>query len=175
MKKQNTIFRIVGMLAGTILFCLAGYAQEKRQVNVIVDAIPLSSQFKANEPFMFRVSIYNGLKDEILFPTYALMPNGWGGESANFTFYDVIQKSGQQSLISWRREPINVPPTVSGMASYRIKPKEKLYIVVDAKKDYATVNWFPGEYEFTVRADYISVDRYTTMSVASNPVKFIVE
>jgi hypothetical protein len=163
------------MFAGVIILCLAGHAHEKRQVNVIVDATPLSSTFKANEPFMFRVSIYNGLREEIRFPTYAITPNGWGGEAANLTFYDVNQKSGQQSLIYWRREPINVPPTVSGTSSYRIKPKEKLYIVVDAKKDYATVKWFSGEYEFAVRADYIYIDRYTTMSVASEPVKFRVE
>ncbi|HEY5883618.1 MAG TPA: hypothetical protein VIT88_02980 [Pyrinomonadaceae bacterium] len=175
MKKQNSIFGVLGIFAGLTVLCLSGYAQEKRQVNVIVDAKPLTSKLKVNEPFMFRVSIYNGLKKEILFPTFALTPNGWRGESANLTFYDVIQKSGQQAQIYWRREPINVPSTISGMASYRIKPKEKLYIVVDAKKDYATTKWFAGEYEFTVRADNISVDRSTTISVASEPVKFIVE
>lgn len=175
MKRQDSIFGALGLFAGLTILCLAGYAQEKRQVNVIVDAKPLTSKFKVNEPFMFRVSIYNGLKKEILFSTYALAPNGWRGESANITFYDVIQKSGPPSLIYWRREPINVPSAVSGMASYRIKPKEKLYIVVDAKKDYATAQWLAGEYEFTVRADNISVDRSTTISVASEPIKFIVE
>ena len=78
-------------------------------------------------------------------------------------------------MLSWRRPAIDVPLGVAGMGSHRIKPKEKLYILVDAKKGYPGVEWFPGEYEILVRADYIRVDKYTVISVASDPIKFSVE
>ena len=52
----------------------------------MVDAEPLSAKFKPDGPLMFRVSIYNGLKEEIRFSTFALKPNGWNGETANLTF-----------------------------------------------------------------------------------------
>ncbi|MCA1629435.1 MAG: hypothetical protein LC785_08980, partial [Acidobacteria bacterium] len=171
---QTSLSGMVVLIASVMASFLTGYAQERRQVNVIVDAEPVSSKFKASGPFMFRVSIYNGLKEEIRFSTFALEPNGWNGETANLTFFDVNQKSGKHLMIGWRRPEINVPLGVAGMASYRIKPKEKLYILVDAKKGYAEVEWFSGEYEMLVRADHIVVDKYTTISVASKPIKFTV-
>lgn len=139
MKKQSSFSSIVVLIVSLTAFCLNAHAQERRQVNVVVDAEPLSSKFKADGQFMFRVSIYNGLEEEIRFSTYALEPNGWNGETFALAFYDIKQRSGQQSRISWKRPNIDVPPIIAGVSSHRIKPKEKLYILIDAKKGYDEV------------------------------------
>lgn len=58
-------------------------------------------------------------------------------------------------------------------------PRQALLVAVtiktDARKWKLQDGWLPGHYQITIRVDYLTVDRYSTLSVLSDPVGFKIE
>ena len=66
----------------------------------------------------------------------------------------------------------NPPKTVSGVGRKEIKPGDKLEIQTDARKWKLRDDWSPGKYKITVRIDNLIIDKYSNLSVLSDPIEF---
>ena len=149
------------------------FSQQKRQIPIIVKASPHSDTLQVDSPLLFKITIFNGLPDEIRFETFALEPNSWNGETVNIGPVDIYTDSlGPQGLFLSRPKPADPPRFIAGMSSNRIKPGESLSIIIDIRKWQVRGNWKPGIYKMTVRADNVVVDAYTKVSVMSDPIEF---
>jgi hypothetical protein len=157
-----------------IVLPLSITARQQRQIPIVVEAHPVSATLKSNESLFLRISIHNGLSNDIHFSTFSLTPNDWNGEVTNISLVDIYRDVAQPMNLFLSRPKIGPEPKfIAGVGSYAIKPKESLSIVVDMRKWQIQEGWLPGKYKITVRADNIYVDRYTSASVMSNPVEVV--
>lgn len=102
-----------------------------------------------------------------------LEPSDWNGETMNIGLVD-IYREGTANL--YRSRPkVDVPLQMSGMGSHEIKPGGTLTVKTDARTWELQGGWSPGHYKITIRVDHLTVDRYSTLSVMSDPVEFRVE
>jgi hypothetical protein len=128
---------------------------------------------KAREPIPLTVTITNGLPASIRHNTFRLEPTDWNGETVNISLVD-IYREGTANL--YRSRPkVDVPLQISGMGSHEIKPGGTLTVKTDARKWQLRDGWLPGRYKVTIRVDHLTLDRYSTLSVLSDPVEFRVE
>lgn len=147
--------------------------QKDRQIPVVVRGNVEPGTVKAGEPIPLAITITNGLPASIRHSTYSLEPRDWNGETVNISLVD-IYRQGPPNLYRGRPE-VEVPIRISGMSSHEIKPGETLTVKTDARKWKLHDGWLPGRYTVTVRVDHLTLDRYSTLSVLSDPVEFRIE
>jgi hypothetical protein len=63
------------------------------------------------------------------------------------------------------------PKFIAGESSCAIKPNASLSVLIDMAKWQIVGGWRPGSYTITVRADNLYIDKYTTLSVMSDPIE----
>lgn len=144
-----------------------------RQVPLVVTGKMEPGTIKAGKPIPLTVTITNGLPASVRHSTYSLEPRDWNGETVNISLVD-IYRDGTMNL--YRKRPKVKPPMyIAGMGSHEIKPGETLTIKTDARKWKLQDGWLPGHYKITVRVDYLTLDRYSTLSVLSDLVEFRIE
>ena len=159
------------MLLSSVLL-LPVRASEQRQIPITVEVQPTSGVLKSGTPLLLRVTISNGLSQEIRFQTFSLSPNSWNAETTNISLVDIYRDVPQPMNLFYARPKLGETPRfLAGMASYAIKPHESLSVLIDISKWQIHEGWKSGKYKVTVRADNIYVDRYTTASVLSDPVE----
>ena len=158
-------------LAATIFALLprAGTSQA-RQVPIGVRAEAAVDTLRSGGPLPLRITITNGLRDEIYFLAYTLTPNEWNGETLTLTVFDV-ERAGESGRVNVHAPSVRVPMTLAGRGMRRIPPRDSLTWVVDLAKWQAEGGWLPGEYKFLVRPNPIHVDRFLTAWVTSDTVR----
>jgi len=145
----------------------------KKQIPITVAMQPRAGGYEQGKPILVTVNLTNGLPKSIGFPTYALKPNGWGGETVGLSLVDIYRNSVKNNLLLAR--PTAEPPyLVSGMGCEVVGPDKTLTIVTDLSQWKLRDGWLPGNYEITVRVDHIVVDSYTTVSTLSDPVRLTI-
>jgi len=145
--------------------------QQERQIPVVVSVDVRPEIIKSGEVVPLTITVSNGLSSSIYHLTFSLTSNDWNGETYNISLVD-IYRDGRVSNLYFSRPEMDVPITMSGMASWEIKPGEELEIQTDARKWKLRDGWLPGRYRVTVRIDNLKVDKYSTLSVLSNPIEF---
>ena len=162
---------LILMLLTSVLL-LSGRANGQRQISIIVTAETVSEEMKSRGPLLLRITISNGLSQDIRFSTFSLKPNSWNGEVANISLVDVYRDvTGPTSVFLARPKLGEVPKFIAGMASYPIKPGESRSVVIDISKWQIRDGWATCRYRISLRADNIEVDDYTTASVMSDPIE----
>lgn len=151
---------------------LAVSAGQQRQIPITVVASPDSETLRSGKPLLIRITISNGLPQEIRFATFSLTPNSWNGETTSISLVDIYRAPQPQSVFYARpRVGDESPNFIAGMSGYRIKPRESLSVLVDISKWQIVDGWKAGKYRITVRVDNIDVDTYTKASVMSDPIE----
>jgi len=161
------------MLTLLLIFLpLASSAGQQRQVPITVVASPDSETLRSGKPLLLRITISNGLPQEIRFATFSLIPNSWSGETTNISLVD-IYRAPQPKSVFYARPKFGdeSPKFIAGMSGYRIKPRESLSVLVDISKWQIVGGWKAGRYRIKVRVDNIDVDAYTKASVMSDPIE----
>ncbi len=155
------------------VFVLSGQASGQRKLLIGVSAEPVSGKMTSRGPLLVRITISNGLSQDIRFSTLSLEPNSWNGEIVNISVVDIYRDSSGPTNVFLARPTLGeVPRFLSGIGSYPIKAGESRSVVVDLSKWQIRDGWSAGRYRITVRADNIQVDDYTTASVMSDPIEF---
>jgi hypothetical protein len=154
---------------------LAVSAGQQRQIPITVVASPDSETLRAGNPLLLRITISNGLPQEIRFATFSLTPNSWSGETTNISLVDIYRAPQPKGVFYARPKFGELPNFIAGMSGYRIKPRESLSVLVDISKWQIVDGWKAGKYRITVRVDNIDVDAYTKVSVMSDPVEIEIE
>jgi hypothetical protein len=148
------------------------YASQQRQIPITVEVQPTSKALKSGEPLLLRVTISNGLSQDIRFQTFSLSPNSWNAEITNISLVDIYRDVPQPMNLLYARPRLGeTPKYIAGMSSYAIKPQETLSVVIDISKWQIRDGWAVGKYKVTIRADNIYVDKYTTASVMSEMIE----
>ena len=144
----------------------------QRQLPITVEAQAASRDTKSGTTLLLRITISNGLSQDIRFSTFSLTPNSWNGEVTNISLVDIYRdNAGPMGLFLARPKSGEVPRFIAGISSHTIKPRASLSVLVDMGKWQIRDGWVPGKYRITVRVDNISVDDYATASVMSDPVE----
>jgi hypothetical protein len=136
----------------------------------MVEARPAYEPLTSGRPLLLRITISNGLPEEIRFSTFSLTPNPWNGETTNVSLVDIYRKPRSMSVFYARPKLGELPRFIEGMASYPIKPHESLSVLIDMSKWQIVDGWKPGKYRISVRVDNIDVDQYAKVSVTSDPI-----
>ena len=155
-----------------VLFALlprAGTSQA-RQVPIVVRAEAAVDTLRSGGSLPLRITIMNGLRDEIYILTYTLTPNEWNGETWGLTIFDV-EREGDSTRVNVHAPSVRVPMMIPGRSVRRIPPRGSLTWVVDLAKWQAEGGWLPGKYKLLVRPDAIHVDRFMTAWVTSDTVR----
>lgn len=164
------------LMASLVVLPLSVTAQQQKQIPIVIEAHTVSDTLKSNEPLLLRISILNGLPNEIRFSTFSLTPNSWNGETTNISLVDIYRDVPQPMNRFIARPKIGQGPReIAGMSSHVIKPTESLSVVVDMSKWQIVDGWIPGKYKITVRADNINLDAYTRASVMSDPFVVVIK
>ncbi len=168
-KKYAFIF----LMSGVFLITPASETRqkEKRQIPVVVTAGVEPNNVKAEESIPLTITISNGLPSSIYHSTFSLVPNNWDGETFNVSLVDVF-RDDKTSNLYYTRPVIYAPRTISGMSRNEIKPGGKLVILTDARKWKLRDGWLPGKYKVTARVDNLTVDKYSELSVITDPIEF---
>ena len=145
-------------------------ANQQRQIPITVEAKPAYDALTSGKPLLLRITISNGLPEEIRFSTFSLMPNSWNGETTNVSLASIYRRPRSMSVFYARPMLGELPRFIAGMASYPIKPHESLSVLIDMSKWQIVDGWKAGKYSISVRVDNIDVDQYTKASVTSDPV-----
>ena len=145
--------------------------KQERLIPVIVSVEVKPEIVKSGEVVPLTITVSNGLSSSIYHLTFSLTSNDWNGETYNISLVD-IYRDGNTGNLYIARPKMEVPITVSGVARWEIKPGEKLEIQTDARKWKLRDGWLPGRYRATVRVDNLKVDKYSTLSVLSEPIEF---
>ena len=107
---------------------------QRRQIPIMIEARPVAETLESGKPLLLRITISNGLPQEIRFSTFSLTPNSWGGETTNISLLDIYREPRSKSVFYARPKLGEEPRYVEGMAGYRIKPREALPVIVDMNK-----------------------------------------
>jgi len=145
--------------------------KQERQIPVIVSVEVKPEIVKSGEAVPLTITVSNGLSSSIYHLTFSLTSNDWNGETYNISLVDIYRDDNTDNLYL-ARPKMSVPVTVSGPARQEIKAGEKLEIQTDARKWKLRDGWLPGQYRATVRVDNLEVDKYSTLSVLSEPIEF---
>jgi hypothetical protein len=146
-------------------------ANEQRQIPITVVASPDSETLRSGKPLLLRITISNGLSQQIGFSTFSLTPNSWNGETTNISLVDIYREPRLSSVFYAKPQFGELPNFIAGMSGYHIRPRESLSVLVDISKWQIVDGWKAGKYRITVRVDNIDVDAYTKASVMSDPVE----
>jgi hypothetical protein len=166
---KRSAIHLLLILSAVLL--LPVYASGQRQIPITVKAEPASAPLKSGAPLLLRVTIYNGLPQEIRFQTFALSPNSRNGETTNISLVDIYGDTAQSMSLFYARPKLgDMPEFIAGVSSHAIKPQASLSVLIDVSKWQIRDGWKAGKYKLTVRADNIIVDQYTTASVMSDLV-----
>lgn len=142
-----------------------------RQIPVKVTAKPRNTVFVAGEPILIDIEIYNGLKAEIIVQGYSVEPNDWNGETTAIQLPDIYRLPliNQNYL---KRPELDSKMMISSPGGRRVGPNKSLTKTIDASKWTIVDGWTKGKYQVLIRIDKIDVDKYTWISVHSDPVFF---
>jgi hypothetical protein len=145
--------------------------KQERQIPVIIIVEVKPEIVKSEEVVPLTITVSNGLSSSIYHLTFSLTSNDWNGETYNISLVD-IYRNGNTGNLYLERPKIDVPIAVSGVTKQEIRPGEKLEIQTDERKWKLRDGWLPGRYTVTIRVDNLEVDKYSTLSVLSEPVEF---
>lgn len=157
--------------------CITGLSigdenQRQRQIPVVVRAEIKPNVIKAGEKIPLTITVKNDLSSSIYHVTFSLKPNNWDGETFNVSIVEIYRNNNPGNLYLSRPVITNSPTMVSGAGRNEIKSGEKLIIQTDARKWKLRDDWLPGKYKITVRIDNLIVDKYSKLSVLSDPLEF---
>lgn len=162
----------------TLLFSMDAEAGGKRLIPVTVRGQVKPAVVEAGKPIPLTITIRNELPSSIRFATFRLTPTEWNGETVNISLVDIYREGNPLNLYLARPvvgEPKPVAGLtlkISGMGGRVIKPTESLVVRTDARKWTLRDGWLPGRYKVTVRAEHLTVDRYSRLWVTSDPFEF---
>lgn len=160
----------VVLLMGLSAAALCGQFPD-RQIPVVVIPRPRKAIFSPGEPILVDIEIRNDLKAEIRLNALSFSPNDWNGETLCIELPDVYRLPDIKQI--WLERPkISPPKYVSGGGWYAIPAGTSKVKTVDVSKWKVLHGWVPGKYQIVVRADKIDADKYTWMSVSSDPIVF---
>ncbi len=166
---RRTSVMLIFLLA---VWPLAARGGQQRQVPITVVASPDSETLRSGKPLLLRITISNGLPQEIRFATFSLTPNSWNGETTDISLLDIYREPRSMGLF-YARPKIgdDAPRFIAGISSYQIRPGQSLSVLVDISKWQIVDGWKAGRYRITVRVDNIDIDSYTKASVMSDPIE----
>ncbi|NQT13123.1 MAG: hypothetical protein HQ582_10270 [Planctomycetes bacterium] len=168
---KRYVFILLMFTAGLIAVASELEGRIERQIPIVVSAEVKPRIVKSGEVIPLTITVSNGLSSSIDHLTFSLTPNDWNGETFNVSLVDIYRDDEVGNLYLARPE-MNVPMTISGMGRKEIKPGDKLDIRTDVRKWKLRDGWFPGKYKVTVRVGNLMVDKYSTLSVLSDPIEF---
>jgi hypothetical protein len=167
MQKRIHVLMLLALLSS---LCVEVTGQ--RQIPITVTAQPVSQEMKSWGPLLLRITISNGLSQDIRFSTFALSPNEWNGEVVNISLVDIYRNDREPKNVFLARPKLGeTPKYIAGIASYQIKSGESRSVVIDISKWQIHNGWTAGGYTITVRVENIQVDHYTSASVMSEPTQ----
>ncbi len=169
LKWYASIFVILG--AFVIAVASETHGKEERQIPVVVTAGANLKNAKSGEAIPLIIEVSNGLPSSIYYSTFSLTQNEWNGETCNLSLVGIYRDDKPGNLYL-ARPKVDVPRTISGMGRREIKPGARLLIRTDARKWTLRDGWLSGRYRVTLRVDNLTVDKYSTLSVLSDPVEF---
>jgi hypothetical protein len=140
----------------------------KRQIPVFVIASANDNTIHIGNPIPITIKLINNFTSSIHFNTFSLTQNEWNGETINLSLVDIFRDNKPDNLYL-DRPKIDVPVEISGMGYKIVKPKGELIIQTDARKWKLRDGWLPGKYKITVRIDNITLDKFSKLSVLSEP------
>ena len=170
MRKRH-LFILLMFVSALITVASNLEGKQERQIPVIVSVEVKPDIVKSGEVVPMTITVSNGLSSSIYHLAFSLTPNDWSGETYNISLMD-IYRDGNTGNLYLGRPKIAVPITVSGGARREIKPGKKLQVQTNARKWKLRDGWLPGRYRATVRVDNLKVDKYSTLSVLSEPIEF---
>ena len=169
---KRSVMRLVCIVFFMVLSAglLAGQFPD-RQISVFVIARPQKAIFSLGQPILVDIEIRNDLKAEIRLTSYSFSPNDWNGETLCIELPDVYRLPDMVQI--WLERPkISPPRYLSGSGWYAVPAGTSKVRTIDVSKWKVRDGWVQGKYQIVVRADKIDVDKYTWMSISSDPVVF---
>src|SRR5215468_6858475 len=100
-RRSNVVSKLMKrpLISSLMILCsvllLSVYASEQRQIPITVNAEPAAIPLKSGGPLLLRVTISNGLSQDIRFQTLSLSPNDWNGETVNISLVDIYRDTPQ--------------------------------------------------------------------------------
>ena len=172
--------KLMRILTGTAILSIFGtlvlayeYQGKKiqdRLLPVSLRVVPEQQTFKADQPILVTLELRNNFpKGALFFESFSLSPNDWNGETFNVEL-DALYLEGKKGSCYLRRPTLEPPITVSGFGLEEIPAQGTMKLVVDCSKWAIRDGWIPGSYVVTFRLDRIIADKYSRLSVRSEPV-----
>ncbi len=173
---MSTHYTPIFLLLGVCLITVASETrgEENRRIPVVVTVQANIKNVKVGDSIPLAITVSNGLSFSIEYSTFSLTPNDWNGETFNVSLVD-IYRDGTLGNLYLARPEIKAPIPVQGTSRKEIEPGGKLVIITDAQKWKLCDGWLPGKYKVTVRVDSLKVDKYSSLSVISDPFEFDVK
>ena len=168
---KRHLFILLMLVSALIIVASNLDGKQERQIPVIVSVEVKPEIVKSGAVVPLTITVANGFPSSIYHLTFSLTSNDWNGETYSISLVD-IYRDGNTGNLYLARPKMGVPITVSGVSRWEIKPGEKIEIQTDARKWKLRDGWLPGRYRATVRIDNLKVDKYSTLSVLSEPVEF---
>jgi len=125
-------------------------------VRVSLTAGAKLQRFPAGDPIALTVTLRNGLFGTIRFPTKAS------------TVVEEILRGGNSIEFT-------PPNSVNAEGDAKLAPHSNAEIPIDLNQWKIQGGWIPGEYQVAFRLDSITVGDKVTLSVRSDPVRFVIE
>ena len=168
---KRYVFIFLVLAVGLIVVASRVQGRQERQISVVVSVEVKPKIVKNEKTIPLTITVSNNLSSSIYHSTFSVTPNDWNGETCNISLVD-IYRNDKASNLYLARPKMEAPMTVSGMGRREIKPGGKIEIQTDARKWKLRDGWLPGRYRVTVRVDNLRVDKYSTLSVLTDPIEF---
>ncbi len=168
---KRYVFIFLVFAVSLVLVANRVQGKQERQISVVVSVEVKPKIVKNEKAIPLTITILNNLSSSIYHSTFSVTPNDWNGETYNISLVDIFRNDKAHNLYL-ARPKMEVPLAISGIGSREVKPGGKIEIQTDARKWKLRDGWLPGRYRVTVRVDNLRVDKYSTISVLTDPIEF---
>ena len=153
---------------------VGGRGERPSPLRVWVVAKPDQERFAAGRPIQVTATLTHTAGRALRFTTYGTEPADTNAETTNIDLVD-LRRDEQPNAILLGRPELKIPMTISGAASHPIESGRKFTVRLDLSKWEIVGGWIPGRYEARVRMNRIAASDKITLSVLSDPVRFVIE
>ena len=175
---QTTRHAIVGVLLigsaslGNALFAQIR-AEQQRLIPIVVTG-KAPAAIKAGDPIPLEVTVKNGFGHEISFRSFTSKPNVANLELQSLSVISIRREGEDRDLVMQLPEIDDEALRVAAPSLVSIPPTQSGSLQTDLTKWIIRGGWQPGRYQVSVRIHEIRVDRFSSVTVDSEPITFVV-